>query len=162
MAGKAGRSGGHNRKPNEQKRRLGNPGQKGLPDEAEIVMLEGYVPDPTDLPEPPRPLGRHGLEAWETALSAARHWLAPSDVQALLLWCEAIDDYVRFRAMAHNNPDDLAYTRRLTELRQQVAVLASELGLTPISRSRMAVAEVKVQEGLSRLIEPPTLTTKSM
>lgn len=161
MAGKKGRSGGHNRKPNEQKRRLGNPGQKALPDEAEIVKLSSIAEGP-DIPAPPRPLGRHGLAAWEQALGAGRFWLAASDMQTLVMWCEAIDDYVRFRTLAHEQPDEIAYTRRLTELRQQVAVLASELGLTPISRSRLQVAEVRVQEGLNRLIEPPALSAKSM
>ena len=47
-------------KPNELKRKLGNPGKRPLPELKNIVTL----PMANETPTPPRPLGVEGLKLW--------------------------------------------------------------------------------------------------
>jgi len=48
-------------KPIEQKRLLGNPGKRALPDESSIVLMQQI----DSVPEPPRPLLKYGNDLWE-------------------------------------------------------------------------------------------------
>jgi hypothetical protein len=152
VPGTKGHSGGQGAKPTEMKRRLGNPGQHKLPDESNLVILPSLV---DQIPDPIRPLGAAGQSAWNQALGAGRAWLAETDLELLQTWAECIDDLGRWRLYALQNPDFLDASDRLLEARKQVMAIAIELGLTPLARSRLRVAEVRVAEGVSRLIRPP-------
>ena len=69
MGGKG--SGGANRKPIEQKQRIGNPGRRPLP-KADVIAFPVQ-----QAPEPHRPLGKVGTELWERVWLAAAAWLKP-------------------------------------------------------------------------------------
>ncbi len=150
MGGKG--SGGHNRRPTEVRRALGDPGHKGLPDESKIVLLPSAS---ESHPTPPRPLGKHGRDEWNRALDHASAWLAESDLATLLLYCETHDEYQQWRIEAIRSGDWRAQLR-VDELRKQLIVLASELGLSPIGRSRLGVAEVRMREGLAAIAQGRT------
>lgn len=150
MAGVKGRSGGNGRKPTEQKRRLGNPGGKALPDEAEIIPLRGH----RDTPAPPRVLGKAGNQAWENAWFHARHWLADSDMEGVVVYCEAVDDYQALRVamlQALDEPEGWRLRKQVIDLRGQLFQMADRLGLTPVGRSVIGVAEVRIGEAIDRL-----------
>jgi phage terminase small subunit len=147
------RSGGKNRKPNEVKRALGNPGQHHLPAAAEVVKLSSVETAPVS---PQRPLGRHGQHEWDTTTSSdAVLWLSETDMQALSVYCESVDDYVHTRAQLYTlDVSDPLYWRvakRVEELRRGMILALAELGLTPLGRSRLGVAEVAIREGVARL-----------
>jgi hypothetical protein len=152
VPGTKGHSGGQGAKPTELKRKLGNPGMHKLPDESNLVILPSLASAP---PEPTRPLGQAGRQAWDHAIGAGQAWLGESDIELLQSWAECIDDMGRWRLHALQNPDDLDSSQRLLEARKQMMSIAMELGLTPLARSRIRVAEVRVMEGVSRLIQPP-------
>lgn len=157
MAKSTDRAGGPGRghvKPTERKRRLGNPGMKTLP--KDVKILDGFSHDET--PEPLRPLSERAREAWDQAWTAGRFWMSESDLQVLQAWAEALDDYLRWRVYAHQNPEDMDASKRLERVRASFLKMSVELGLTPVARSRLQVAEVRVQEGVARLIQAPTVT----
>lgn len=61
---------------------------------------------------------------------------------------------MRWRTFAHRNPEDMEAAKRLEATRHTFLRMAMELGLTPVARSRLSVAEVRVKEGIQRLIQP--------
>ena len=58
-------------KPTEQKRKLGNPGKRPLPERAKVIAL----PMAMETPEPLRPLGPEGTKMWERIWKAGRAWI---------------------------------------------------------------------------------------
>lgn len=133
-------------KPNEQKRRLGNPGKRPLPELATVTPLRAAV-------EPaPQHLGPDGRELWES-VSRAAVWLSPSDLPALTLLCELADRRADFLANLDSagpvliNPSGRVVANpivgMLSTLEKQIAEMLASLGLTPADRSRMGVAEVR-------------------
>jgi len=147
------------RKPTELKRKLGNPGQKPLPAKADVVAL----PMIAEMPDPPRSLGSAGREAWANIWNGpARLWLSLSDVMALQLWCEMVDDYTLLRTRlykAMTDPDHQSATptwrlrKQVMELGKELLVRAGEFGLTPAARASLGVAEVRIEEGRARLAD---------
>ena len=88
-------------KPIEVKRKLGNPGQRALPDSSETILIEPI----SDLPEPHRQLFDAGLELWNRTWSMGQLWISPkTDIELLLMTCEMLDERVRLRAYVWNNP----------------------------------------------------------
>lgn len=91
------------------------------------------------VPEAPRPLGVVGAGMWESVWVSAS-WLDPeSDLQAVLVLCETLDERVvlRDRVLQAMDWRERAGLRALDE---QVSQAMDALGLTPRSRSRLAVA----------------------
>lgn len=134
-------------KPVEQKRLLGNPGRRPLPDESTIQL----IPAITEIPEPPRPLMRYGTEVWERVWKTGTNWISPNtDIELLLMTCELIDERwnLRVKVMTDNEPKD---RRGLRELDRQIVANLSLLGFTPSDRSRLGVAEVKAQSKLEMM-----------
>jgi hypothetical protein len=115
-------------KPIELKRRLGNPGQRRLPDVRHTIALD--------------PLNQGEFMASEEPVSALLRrvdapWLTYADEPALQLLRDAVDDYERLRA------SEGADFRDVIAARGQILDLLDLLGLTPTGRARLAVAEIK-------------------
>jgi hypothetical protein len=96
-------------------------------------------------PEPPRPLGPEGRRLWARVWEAGRSWLAPSDLDLVLLLCETMDERVVLRLHVLRAGDDFDWRDRvaLRHLDEQISRLLSALAFTPTNRSRLGVAEVR-------------------
>ena len=135
-------------KPIEVKRKLGNPGQRALPDTSETILIEPI----SDLPEPHRQLFDAGLELWNRTWSMGQLWISPkTDIELLLMTCEMLDERVRLRAFVWNNPESWRERKALRELEKNITNSLSLLGFTPTDRSRLGVAEVKAKSKLEEL-----------
>jgi hypothetical protein len=126
-------------KPIEVKRKLGNPGQRRLPDQSQIQMFEPVV----SVPEPYRPLLKYGREFWDKVWLNGLQWISVNtDSELLLMTCELIDERwnLRVRVMQSN---DWRERRALRELDSRIISNLSLMGFTPADRSKLGVAEVK-------------------
>jgi hypothetical protein len=135
-------------KPLEQKRLLGNPGKRALPDEGTIAL----IPMATSTPEPTRPLLKYGRELWDKVWDTGINWISPNtDTELLLMTCEMIDERwnLRVRVMTDNDPKD---RRGLRELDRAIVSNLSLLGFSPSDRSRLGIAEVKKMSKLEELM----------
>lgn len=143
-------------KPTEQKRLLGNPGQRPLPDANEVAAIEPLNDD-----VPPE-LGPAGAELWEGVTQAAKRWLAPSDSLILLMLCELYDRRASFvKALDEHGalilrPDGHLVAnpaaQMLIQTEKQITEIAASLGLTPADRTRMGLAEVKAKNAVEELL----------
>ena len=135
-------------KPIEQKRLLGNPGKRALPDEGAIVLL----PAVTEPPEPPRPLLKYGQDLWDRIWSLGATWVSDkTDLELLTMTCEMIDERWNLRVKVMQT-DDPRMRRGLRELDRQIVSNLSLLGFTPSDRARLGVAEVKARSKLEELM----------
>ena len=135
-------------KPLEQKRLLGNPGKRALPDEGTIAL----IPMAASTPEPTRPLLKYGRELWDKVWDTGINWISPNtDTELLLMTCEMIDERwnLRVRVMTDNDPKD---RRGLRELDRAIVSNLSLLGFSPSDRSRLGIAEVKKMSKLEELM----------
>ena len=127
-------------KPIEQKRALGNPGKRPLPQEGSLVLL----PSMYEIPEPPRPLVTEAANAlWNRTWSMGQTWLSPqTDIELLLMTCEMVDERwnLRIKVLQDSRPEE---RKGLRDLERQLVANLSLLGFTPTDRSRLGVAEVK-------------------
>lgn len=135
-------------KPVEQKRLLGNPGRRPLPDENTVQL----IPAVTETPEPERPLLQPGRALWNKVWEMGVNWISPSsDLELLLMTCEMVDERWNLRAKVMRDGD--AKDRRgLRALETLIINNLSLLGFTPTDRSRLGVAEVKTQSKLDELM----------
>ena len=137
-------------KPIEQKRALGNPGRRPLPQEGSLVLL----PSMYEVPEPPRPLiTQAARDIWERIWSMGQTWLSPqTDIELLLMTCEMVDERwnLRIKVLQDNRPEE---RKGLRDLERQLVANLSLLGFTPTDRSRLGVAEVKKISKLEALRE---------
>lgn len=134
-------------KPIEQKRMLGNPGRRPLPESSALVQLNGV----TEIPEPSRPLLKYGREFWDKIWGMGSTWISfNSDSELLLMTCEMIDERWNLRIKVMQN-DEPRLRRGLRELDRQIISNLSLLGFTPSDRSRLGVAEVKAASKLEEL-----------
>lgn len=136
-------------KPLEQKKKLGNPGKRALPEPSSLQQL-----DPVDsIPEPPRPLLNPGLGLWRRVWAAGPGWISPdTDLELLLMTCEMVDERWNLRIKAMNE-GDMAMGRRVDRLTGLIVSSLSLLGFTPTDRSRLGVAEIKVKSKLQEMLE---------
>lgn len=144
-------------KPTEQKRRLGNPGQRTLPDVATVTPLPAL---PADVP---KHLGDAGAALWQSVTGTARAWLAPSDESTLLLLCELADRRELFaRTLADygplmQRPTDGHWVANpaaamLSDVEKRMVHIASLLGLTPADRTRIGLGEVKAKNAFEEML----------
>jgi len=134
-------------KPLEQKRLLGNPGRRPLPDATTTAIL----PAAEGIPEPSRPLLKYGRELWDKVWEVGAPWISPNtDMEILLMTCEMIDERWNLRVKVMQN-DDARMRRGLRELDRQIVSNLSLLGFTPSDRSRLGVAEVKAASKIEQL-----------
>lgn len=136
-------------KPIEQKRALGNPGKRALPDKNEIQILEQVE----ETPEPPRPLLKYGQDLWNRIWSVGATWVSnKTDIELLVMTCEMVDERWNLRAKVMRD-EDPADRRGLRELDRQIVSNLSLLGFTPSDRARLGVAEVKTKSKLQEMME---------
>jgi hypothetical protein len=134
-------------KPVEVKRKLGNPGQRKLPDQNEIQMFEPAV----SVPEPHRPLLKPGREFWDRVWGVGLSWISPNtDVELLLMTCELIDERWNLRVRVMQS-GDWRERRGLRDLDARIVSNLSLLGFTPADRSKLGVAEVKAISKMEQL-----------
>jgi P27 family predicted phage terminase small subunit len=143
-------------KPTEQKRKTGNPGKRALPDLKNVIALPAIR---RDVPEH---LSEAGQKMW-VDIQAVAPWLANSDATILTELCEKMDkkyelreklaatDYVLFtdKGYAYANP----LFGMLNTVEGDIVKLLSLLGLTPVDRSKLGVAEVTTKGKLAQLLE---------
>ncbi len=133
--------------PVEQKRLLGNPGRRPLPDESTMQVMPGVV----EAPEPVRPLGEAGAELWERVWSSGQGWVSPdTDIHLLQLTCELVDERVELREIVRATGEWRDRTA-LRSLDSQIVSNFSLLGFTPADRTRLGVAQVKAESKLEHM-----------
>jgi len=133
-------------KPLEQKRKLGNPGKRGLPKSEDLIPLEGgYI-------EPFRPLEYAGKQLWDSVFKHAELWISQrTDVHLLLMTCEQLDRRETLRSALTEKPEDRALIMSLNETEKLIAGNLGQLGFTPADRTRLGLAEVRRQSKLEEL-----------
>lgn len=134
-------------KPVEQKRALGNPGKRALPDQSVVQV----IPRADSVPEPRRPLLKYGRELWDEVWSKGVNWLSvASDIELLLMTCEMVDERwnLRVKVMQDGESRD---RRALRALDSQILNALSMLGFTPADRTRLGVAEVVAKSRVEEL-----------
>ena len=143
-------------KPNEVKRKNGNPGKQKLPDLKNVISLPQIKGDA------PLHLSDAGQKMWADVRAMAP-WIANTDGKLLIELCEKMDkkyelkeklaatDYVLFtdKGYAYANP----LFGMLNTVENDIVKLLSLLGLTPVDRSKLGVAEVTTKGKLAQLLE---------
>ena len=143
-------------KPTEQKRKTGNPGKRPLPDLKNVISLPPIKGDA------PLHLSDAGQKMWADVRAMAP-WIANTDAKLLIELCEKMDkkyelkeklaatDYVLFtdKGYAYANP----LFGMLNTVENDIVKLLSLLGLTPVDRSKLGVAEVTTKGKLAQLLE---------
>lgn len=141
-------------KPTERKRLLGNPGKGKLPDLNKVITLP-------HLSDPPVHLSKSAKQTWIEIIQTAP-WVATTDGKLLLELCEKIElkkdlqrkldasDYVLYtdKGYAYANP----LFGMLSTTTSEIVKLLSMLGLTPVDRTKMGVAEVKARSKIEELL----------
>jgi len=134
-------------KPIEQKRLLGNPGKRALPDKDAVIGL----PRAEEAPESPRPLLKYGQQLWDRVWGLGATWISDkTDLELLVMTCEMVDERWNLRIKVMQN-DDARLRRGLRELERQIVSNLSLLGFSPTDRSKLGVAEVKAMSKLDEL-----------
>jgi hypothetical protein len=133
-------------KPVEQKRLLGNPGQRPLPDLKTTILLPGgYV-------EPIRPLADAGMALWDAIYKKAELWISSrTDTHFLQMVCEQHDRRAWLMERIQSDPDNWRQFRQLHDLENMISNNMSKLGLTPSDRTKLGYAEVKARSKLQEL-----------
>lgn len=142
-------------KPAERKRKLGNPGQKKLVAPAHVIALPQM-----DVTKPDS-LGVVGSKFWDDVVSVCSGWLAPSDYQLVRLCAEAMDRRAFFlRVLSEEGwsvvtdkgyPYKHPLVGQLSELETQIGKWLAALGMTPVDRTKLGVAEVQRVSKLDEL-----------
>jgi len=134
--------------PIEQKRLLGNPGRRPLPEPSTLQQLEPIK----NIPEPPRQLFEAGQELWNRVWENGLSWISPhSDIELLLMTCEQIDERIKLRTSVWNN-NRSDERKALRALDKEIVSNLSLLGFSPADRTRLGVAEVKKLSKLEELM----------
>jgi hypothetical protein len=135
-------------KPVEQKRLVGNPGRRPLPDSASTITLFAGSREPL------APLGEAGQALWDCVFSEGELWISPrTDVAWLQVVCELLDRREVLKAEWTADPTNRALNMSLLETEKLVQSGLGLLGFTPADRSRLGVAEVKAKSKLEELME---------
>jgi hypothetical protein len=135
-------------KPVEQKRLLGNPGKRAMPDsEASITLYAGSC-------EPLQPLGLAGRALWDAVFGEGELWVSPrTDVAWLQVVCELLDRREVLKVEWLADPTNRQVNMSLLETEKLLQSGLGLLGFTPTDRSRLGVAEVKAKSKLEELME---------
>ena len=143
-------------KPNEVKRLLGNPGGRKLPDQKNLIML------PQLAGQPPAHLSKIQKEKW-AELRRLAPWIAVTDEPLLT---SLVEKMTRQKELSKKmkNSEFVLYTDKgyayanplfgmLSTIETEIFKLLCQLGLTPVDRSKMGVAEVKARTKLEEIIQ---------
>jgi hypothetical protein len=132
-------------KPVEQKRLLGNPGKRALP-EPIVTLHAGKV-------DAPEHLGGAGRELWDRVFNEGEIWLSPRlDFTVLERVCRALDRAVALDALFDADPSDRKVVMSINETDRVILSGLGLLGFTPADRARLGLAEVKRQSKLQELM----------
>ena len=156
-------SAGRPPKPNELKRKQGNPGKRPLQSVSNIIAI------PQQRGNPPNHLSETSRKLW-LGITSLAFWISESDQVTLQLLCEKLDrraeliaklsasDFVLYtdKGYAYANP----LVGMLSTIEVEITKLFSLLGLTPTDRTRLGVAEVKARSALDDLIAKRNQSTK--
>ena len=135
-------------KPIEQKRLLGNPGKRAMPDADSTITLYAGRRDPL------APLGEAGRKLWDSVFDEGELWISPrTDVAWLQVVCELLDRREVLKQEWLADPADRKINMSLLETEKLIQSGLSLLGFTPTDRSRLGVAEVKAKSKLEELME---------
>jgi hypothetical protein len=143
MGGKG--SGGHNRKPIERKRRIGNPSGRKLPEVlpmAQITALpSGHIPTPS------RGLGKQGMTLWNQIWTSGASWLKQNmDTELVLMLCEVTEERTRLRVMLKDDQSLWRERRALREVDRQIITLLGQVGFSPSERGLLGTGETTKHE----------------
>ena len=135
-------------RPVEQKKMLGNPGRRPLPDDSVMQVL----PAANGVPEPARSLGADGFTLWCRIWDSGIGWVSPdTDIELLLMTCESLDERSELveQVKESRDPKD---RRALRALNSEIVSNLSLLGFTPADRTRLGVAQVKAKTRLEEMM----------
>lgn len=122
--------------PVERKRRVGNPGKRGLPEKGTlraVVPVDGSVAELTV------------EQAMERSLVAGKAWFAESDALGIVILREALDFYVELRNDPKAAPKDVIAALKA------MSAEAGKCGFNPADRGALGLAEVTAQSKLEEL-----------
>ena len=153
VKGLADMTAGRPPKPIEQKRAMGNPGKRPLPDRRSTIAIGPATP------KPPTGLGVAGRKMWRAVTSLK--WVAETDQVALTELCLLADQV----AIARKDMDENGqwYEVRGRQLVRpswqiyntgvvQMAKMLSMFGLTPADRTKLGIAEIKAESKFDELM----------
>ena len=144
-------------KPNELKRKLGNPGKQKLPALATVTLL----PQVND--QAPAHLTPEAQKLWSDIRELAT-WIGNTDRSILTLLCEKLDRRSEYIAKLQSM-DLVLYTDKgyayanpvvgmISTIENEITKIFSLLGLTPADRSKLGVAEVQAaMSAIDKLLE---------
>lgn len=142
-------------KPTELKRALGNPGKRKLPDQGKVIVL------PQSSSQPPTHLTKDQQAKWSEMRRLAP-WIAVTDEPLLT---SLVEKMTRQKELAKEMKKSafVLYTDKgyayanplfgmLSTIETEIFKLLCQLGLTPVDRSKMGVAEVKARTKLEEIL----------
>lgn len=133
-------------RPTEQKKLLGNPGRRPIPDGGELVALG------SGRTQPIRPLTFSGRQLWDAVFDHGELWVSPTlDVHLLQMTCEQLDRRDALLALVPDAPNDRTLNMNLNDLEKAIAVNLGKLGFTPSDRSRLGFTLAKTRSKLEEL-----------
>lgn len=133
-------------RPTEQKKLLGNPGRRPIPDGGELVALG------SGRTQPMRPLTFSGRQLWDAVFDHGELWVSPTlDVHLLQMTCEQLDRRDALLALVPDAPNDRTLNMNLNDLEKAIAVNLGKLGFTPSDRSRLGFTLAKTRSKLEEL-----------
>ena len=136
-------------KPNEVKRKLGNPGKRALPDQGKLIAL----PMAAEPPTPTSTLGPEGLKLWNRIWEQGRTWISlNSDLEMVTLLCESMDERSQLRLLVLRGTGDWRDRVALRSLDSQLQTMLSLLGMSPTDRTKLGVAEVQARSKIQDLL----------
>lgn len=135
-------------KPNEVKRRIGNPGRRKLPDRNKVTPLRMASSEP----EPLRPLGDEGRALWSRLWSSGAAWISPAtDIEIVQILCEAMDERSQLREIVLSGAGEWRDRVALRNIETEIKSMLSMLAFTPTDRTRLGVGEVRAESKLEAL-----------
>lgn len=127
--------------PTEVKRKRGTARKDRTPNLTSLAVVPAIEVAPVDLP-PDTTL--------DAIFDAGRAWLAASDVTAMALLRESLEERAVLRALVMQTQSTDA-RKALRDLDKQIIGQLSLLGFDPSARSRLGLAEVKAATTLEKL-----------
>ena len=124
-------------KPTEQKRLLGNPGQRPLPKMSEVTLL------PSGKPEQLAPLNDRGQKLFDMAADLGEQWISPASDAIILQHAAELADMTERVRLAAEQTLDNQMLMRYNDLAKTLNSTLGLLGFSPADRTRLGLAEVK-------------------
>lgn len=128
-------------KPTEQKRKTGNPGKRALPGTRSLAAVPMLQPEPVELDT---------TAVLASVLEAGSAWLASTDLIAMILLRESLEEREQLRAIVVQTQSS-DQRKALRDLDKQINSQLSQLGFDPAARARLGLAEVKAASTLEKL-----------